>query len=303
MTARKWASNQDANGRKVTNLGAPTAASNDAARIVDVETARAFAISRANHSGTQLANTISDFDVQVRTNRIDQLAVPTNPVAFNAQRLTGVADPSAAQDAATKAYVDAQLSGLTSGMTPKGSVRVASTVNVTLATPGATIDGVTMVNGDIVLLTAQTTGSQNGPYLWTGASTPLTRATNWDVQGEAILGSFWIVREGTNADKFALLTNDTFTLATTTATFKFVDVAAAAAASFEADLGDGTATTFTLTHNLGTKAVSVDIFRNASPYDDIDVYISRPTINTITIEPDEVWSSAQFHVVIGKVRG
>lgn len=303
MTARKWASNQDANGRKVTNLGAPTNGSTDAARKVDIEAVQAFAISRANHTGTQLAATISDFDVQVRTNRIDQLTAPTNPVGFNAQRITGLADPSAAQDAATKAYVDAQLSGLTSGMTPKGSVRVVATSNITIATPGATIDGVTMVNGDVVLLAGQTTGSQNGPYVWTGASTPLTRATNWDVAGETTLGSFWIVREGTNADKFALLTNDAFTLGTTTATFKYVDVAAAQAAAYETDLGDGTATSFTVTHNLGTKAVSVDVYRNASPFDAIDVYISRPTVNTITIEPDEVWSSAQYHVVVGKVRG
>ena len=103
MSARKWASNQDANGRKVQNLGAPTAASSDAARILDVESARDYAVSRANHSGSQLANTISDFATTVRLNRLDQMAAPTAPVGFNTQRITGLADPSAAQDAATKA--------------------------------------------------------------------------------------------------------------------------------------------------------------------------------------------------------
>lgn len=302
MTARKIASNQDYNGKKIVNLGTPSATT-DAVTKAYADAIQTYAISRTNHSGTQLANTISDFDTQVRTTRLDQLAAPTNPVALNAQRITGLADPSAAQDAATKAYVDNQLTGLTSGMTPKGSVRAVATTNVTLATPGATIDGVTAVNGDIYLLAGQTTGSQNGPYVWTGASTPMTRATNWDVQGETVLGSFWIVREGTNADKFALLTNDAFTLATTTATFKYVDVAAAAAAPFEIDLGDGTATSFTLTHNFATKAVSVNVFRNASPYDEIDVYISRSTTNTVTVEPDEVWSSAQYHAVVTRARG
>lgn len=300
MTARKIASNIDANGKKVTNLGVPTNGSSDAARKLDVETAYTNAISRANHTGTQLANTISDFDTQVRTSRLDQLAAPTNPVAFNAQRATGLADPTAAQDAATRAYVDAQLAGLTSGQTLKGSVRVAATSNVNTATPGATIDGVTMVNGDVVLLTAQTTGSQNGPYVWTGASTALTRAANWDTQAEAVLGSYWIVREGTNADRFSLLTNDSFTLGTTTGTFNFVGVAASAVTAYEADLGDGSATSFTVTHNFNTKAVLVATFRNTSPFDEIDVYVTRPTVNTITIEPDEVWSSAQYHVVVTK---
>jgi hypothetical protein len=70
---------------------------------------------RANHTGTQAASTISDFDTQVRTSRLDQMAAPTGSVALNAQKLTGVADPTSAQDASTKAYVDAQVNALVDG--------------------------------------------------------------------------------------------------------------------------------------------------------------------------------------------
>jgi len=63
---------------------------------------------RSNHTGTQLAATISDFDTQVRTNRLDQMAAPTAAVALNGQKITGMADPTAAQDASTKAYTDAR---------------------------------------------------------------------------------------------------------------------------------------------------------------------------------------------------
>jgi hypothetical protein len=70
---------------------------------------------RANHTGTQLAATVSDFDTQVRTSRLDQMAAPTGSVALNAQKLTGVADPTSAQDASTKAYVDAQVNALVDG--------------------------------------------------------------------------------------------------------------------------------------------------------------------------------------------
>lgn len=64
-------------------------------------------LARANHTGTQLAATISDFNTAVRTNRLDQMAAPTASVAMNAQKITGLADPSAAQDAMTKASFDA----------------------------------------------------------------------------------------------------------------------------------------------------------------------------------------------------
>ena len=67
---------------------------------------------RANHTGTQLAATVSDFDTQVRTSRLDQMAAPTASVALNAQKITGLADPTLAQDAATKAYTDTQITNL-----------------------------------------------------------------------------------------------------------------------------------------------------------------------------------------------
>ena len=67
---------------------------------------------RANHSGTQLAATISDFDTQVRTNRLDQLTAPTADVSINSHKLTSVTDPTSAQDASTKAYTDSAAAGI-----------------------------------------------------------------------------------------------------------------------------------------------------------------------------------------------
>ena len=68
---------------------------------------------RANHTGTQLAATVSDFDTQVRTNRLDQMAAPTASVALNAQKITGLGTPTAnTTDAATTAYVDTSIANL-----------------------------------------------------------------------------------------------------------------------------------------------------------------------------------------------
>ncbi|AZS07893.1 hypothetical protein SEA_KABOCHA_40 [Gordonia phage Kabocha] len=302
MTARKMASNLDANGKKIINLPAPTAGSTEAARQVDVETAQAFAISRANHTGTQLAATISNFDTQVRTTRLDQMAAPTASVALNSQRITNLGTPSAGTDAATKTYVDNQVAGLTSGQIMKGAVRALVKSNVTISAPGATLDGIAAVAGDVFWLGSQTTASENGPWVWNGAAAAMTRPANFNsTTPNVYIGSYWVITGGTSADAWLLLTNDAFTLGTTAATYKVIDVAQAAAAPYEGDLGDGSTQTFTVTHNLNTKAVAVHVFRNASPFDEIDVYITRPSVNTVTIEPDEVWSANQYHVVVAKL--
>ena len=72
-------------------------------------------IARANHTGTQTASTISDFDTQVRTSKVTDLASPTGSFSMNSQKITSVADPTLAQDASTKAYVDAQITALVGG--------------------------------------------------------------------------------------------------------------------------------------------------------------------------------------------
>ena len=70
---------------------------------------------RANHTGTQLAATVSDFDTQVRTNRLDQMAIPTATVSVNSQKITNLDTPTASADAANKGYVDTQITNLVNG--------------------------------------------------------------------------------------------------------------------------------------------------------------------------------------------
>jgi hypothetical protein len=67
---------------------------------------------RANHTGTQLAATVSDFDTQVRTSRLDQMAAPTAAVSLNSQKVTSLATPTDNADAATKLYVDTKVADL-----------------------------------------------------------------------------------------------------------------------------------------------------------------------------------------------
>ena len=72
-------------------------------------------LARANHTGTQTASTVSDFDTQVRTSKVTDLAAPTGSFSMNSQKITNLLDPTSNQDASTKAYVDAQVNALVDG--------------------------------------------------------------------------------------------------------------------------------------------------------------------------------------------
>jgi len=65
-------------------------------------------LARANHTGTQTASTISDFDTQVRTSRLDQMAAPTGSVSANSQKITNLATPTNSGDAVSLGYINSQ---------------------------------------------------------------------------------------------------------------------------------------------------------------------------------------------------
>lgn len=152
-------------------------------------------LARANHTGTQAASTISNFDTQVRTSRLDQMSAPTSSVSMNSQRITNLAAPTDASDAATKAYVD----GVSEGLHIHEAARVYAAANINLSNQleaGDTIDGVTLVTGDRVLVNGQTTQSQNGIYV-VQASGAAVRALDFDTPAEVASGDFVFVSEGT----------------------------------------------------------------------------------------------------------
>lgn len=302
MASTVAVSHKDMGGLKVINVGAPTGPADVTSKDY-VDTASAADRSRANHTGTQTASTISNFDTQVRTSRLDQMTAPTGPVALGGQRITGLADPAAAQDGATKSYVDTQLSAVTSGQVLKGDVRAAVTTNVNISSPGATLDGLTASAGDVFLLTGQSTGTQNGPYVWNGAAVAMTRATNWDADTEAVRGSYWVVREGGRADQFALLTNDTaITIGTTVPTFTFIAAQSGVVNGYTTTSPTTSAGgTWTVTHNLNSRFVVAQVARVGSPFDFVDVRIERTTVNTLSVLPDVAMASGEYEIMVYKV--
>lgn len=153
-------------------------------------------------------------DAKVRLNRLDQMAAPTAAVGLNSQKITSLADPTAAQDAATKNYVDLAIQGLS----PKASVRAASTANIASLSGTLTVDGVALSAGQRVLVKDQSTASENGIYV-VGAST-WSRASDANTWEELISAYLFIEEGSVNADKGFLCTvNAGGTLGSTSVAF------------------------------------------------------------------------------------
>lgn len=195
--------------------------------------------------------------------------------AFTA--VVGGVDPSSSNHLATKAYVDSVASGLQI----KASVRVATTANITLS--GAqTIDGVSVVAGERVLVKNQSTASQNGLYVC--ASGSWSRSTDADTSSEVVSGlSVWVQEGTTNADSQWVLTTDgTITLGSTSLTFTQV--------SGLGQISDGNGLTKTgNTLNVGGTSGRISVGADAV---DIDAaYVGQTSITTLGTIATGVWNA------------
>ena len=290
--------------------------------------------SRIYQTGTQLSNTISDFDTQVRTSRLDQIASPVSSLLLGGQKISSLADPVNPQDAATKNYTDTLV--LTG--TNKGTARVAATSNINVSAPGNTIDSITLSTADILLLTAQTTASQNGLYVFNGAASPLTRTTNATTTAEVTPGLFVYVAEGTvnGSNGFTLVTPAPITLGTTSLVFtqtsgagqitagsgltksgNILNVIALANSGvivnaddiaidtslvlkkFTQAIGDGTSTTITVTHSLNNARANSTMTQTLTPFNRVFVTEANPTANTMTFTFAVAPTANQYTVQIG----
>lgn len=239
--------------------------------------------------------------------------------------------PTSSGDAVPKSYVDS----LVEGLSWKTSCRVATQGNLNLSSPGATIDGVTMTAQDRVLVRAQTAQSANGIYIWNGAASPMTRAldaSTFDELEQAVV----TVQEGTSAgssyrqtqvngtlessniiwDPFGTIappasetTSGIAEIATQAETDAGTDdsriVTPAKLANWSgrlrkvaANIGDGSATSYAVTHNLNTRDVIVRVFPNSGQYDDVEVDVQRTSVNAATLVFATAPAANAYRVVV-----
>lgn len=239
--------------------------------------------------------------------------------------------PTGAADAATKSYVDSAVEGLAW----KDSVRVATQSNITISGPGSTIDGVTMVNGDRVLVRSQSVNTENGIYIFNGSAVAMTRsldASTFDELEQAVV----TVEEGTSAGATFRQTAINGTIGSTAVAWTSFGTSAGAASEttagiaeiatqaetntgtddarfltpakaknaswmlrkFAQDIGDGSATSFNIDHNFGTRDVSVQIFGNSGNYEDVLADVQRPSTSRVTVVFAAAPSSNAYRVVV-----
>jgi len=67
---------------------------------------------------------------------------------------------------------------------------------------------------------------------------------------------------------------------------------------YNANVGDGSATSYTITHNLGTRDVQVTVYDNSSPYAEVICDVNHATTNTITLLFSVAPTSNQYRVVV-----
>lgn len=136
----------------------------------------------------------------------------TGVVDVNNSRITNVATPTDGNDAVNKAYADA----LVSGLDVKNSVRAMSSSNITLSGT-QTIDGVSVIAGDRVLVRGQTDKKTNGIYVVAAGAWARSDDANNSPAGEVTSGLFTFVEEGTTwaNSGFILITANPITLGTT----------------------------------------------------------------------------------------
>lgn len=325
--------------------------------VVSAQTS--FGASSADGTATTVAHSDHTHGTPVHDNaahsaiNISALAAPAANVSWGGYKITSLDDPSSAQDAATKAYVDSVAQGLNihdpvSAATPaslasltggtvtysNGSSGVGATLTLSVAL--TTLDGYSLQNGNRIIVKNEATTANNGVYTWATGGTVLTRATDADTPAELNGGDFFFVQNGTSYDNTGWVIVDAVTtIGTTPVVFaqfsgagtytasngvqlvgsNFSGVAVAnggltvGSSGFEIDtaivvrkyavsIGDGTNTSYTVTHNLGTKDVTVALYDNSSPYAEVVADIQHTSTTAITVVFSAAPTSNQYRVVV-----
>jgi hypothetical protein len=267
---------------------------------------------------------------------LSALAVPAANVPFATYKITGLGNPTDDQDAATKYYVDQAVQGLT--WKKAANLLSVVNVSLTGSTNTLNIDTygnlTSADDGYRIVLTNQTTDTEDGIYVYNdnGTSYTLTRATDanpyteligatiyiqegttkagtsWSQQNHyltSFAGQDWVQISGvgiyTAGNGIAITDNviaaDAGTGITVNGSGINIDTSVVVT-KYAASVGDGSATSYTVTHNLGTKDVVVSVYDNSSPYAEVICDVQHTSTTAITLLFSVAPTSNQYRVVV-----
>jgi hypothetical protein len=187
------------NGSSTSLGGSRTLGSDD---IAEGSTNQYFTAERAQDAVGDVVGNGLDYDdatgaisVDPSEFKLNEVGAPNASVSLNSNKITNLATPTDAADAATKAYVDSVAEGLHI----HEAAIAATTANVNLANAlenGDVLDGITLATGNRILVKNQTTQSENGIYVVQASGQP-SRAADFDTAAEVDSGDFIFVYSGT----------------------------------------------------------------------------------------------------------
>jgi hypothetical protein len=247
---------------------------------------------------------------------LDYWGNPDGNIVMDSHKITSLLDPTAAQDAATKNYVDTTFAGSgaliyqggydATSAAPSAGVKQGWTYAVTVAGTGSPAGfwSPTLEVGDLIIANQDTPVDAGD---WTEINKNIDVATdtvlgivNVPAAGGLSIssGAVSLPNVGTAAtvggvSKSLVLTTDTKGRVSS-ANAGDIQIAASQVTNFCAEVEScqtarekvgtiGSASSWTITHNFGTRNVVVTVYQNSGSYQEVKTTITRPTVNTVVI--------------------